>query len=83
MTFCLLYFRFLFLFGGGGAKLETSRPDSLLLAIAWLLDLSNWPRGVTVSTLDSEFSDRGSNPREAYYIISDPPCRCYQQLILS
>ena len=25
-----------------------------------------WPRGVTVSTLDSESSDRGSNPREAY-----------------
>ena len=23
-----------------------------------------WPRGVTVSTLDSESSDRGSNPRE-------------------
>ena len=27
--------------------------------------LANWPRGVTVSTLDSESSDRGSNPREA------------------
>ena len=26
---------------------------------------STWPRGVTVSTLDSESSDRGSNPREA------------------
>ena len=25
-----------------------------------------WPRGVTVSTLDSESSDRGSNPREAF-----------------
>ena len=24
-----------------------------------------WPRGVTASTLDSESSDRGSNPREA------------------
>ena len=24
------------------------------------------PRGVTVSTLDSESSDRGSNPREVY-----------------
>ena len=24
------------------------------------------PRGVTVSTLDSESSDRGSNPREAF-----------------
>ena len=25
------------------------------------------PRGVTVSTLDSESSDRGSNPREAFF----------------
>ena len=25
----------------------------------------NWPRGVAVSTLDSESSDRGSDPREA------------------
>ena len=28
--------------------------------------MNNWPRGVTVSTLDSESSDRGSNPREAF-----------------
>ena len=28
--------------------------------------VSIWPRGVTVSTLDSESSDRGSNPREAF-----------------
>jgi hypothetical protein len=28
----------------------------------------NWPRGVTVSTLDPESSDRGSNPREAFPI---------------
>ena len=27
----------------------------------------SWPRGVTVSTLDSESSDRGSNPREAFF----------------
>lgn len=27
---------------------------------------ANRPRGVTVSTLDSESSDRGSNPREAF-----------------
>ena len=27
---------------------------------------TTWPRGVTVSTLDSESSDRGSNPREAF-----------------
>ena len=29
------------------------------------MDTAIWPRGVTVSTLDSESSDRGSNPREA------------------
>lgn len=28
-------------------------------------DADTWPRGVTASTLDSESSDRGSNPREA------------------
>ena len=28
--------------------------------------LVTWPRGVTVSSLDSESSDRGSNPREAF-----------------
>ena len=28
-----------------------------------LLVICNWSRGVTVSTLDSESSDRGSNPR--------------------
>ena len=30
------------------------------------MDKQQRPRGVTVSTLDSESSDRGSNPREAY-----------------
>ena len=29
------------------------------------LNQHGWPRGVTASTLDSESSDRGSNPREA------------------
>ena len=28
--------------------------------------MATGPRGVTVSTLDSESSDRGSNPREAF-----------------
>ena len=28
---------------------------------------STWPRGVTVSTLDPESSDRSSNPREAFF----------------
>ena len=32
------------------------------------------PRGVTVSTLDSESSDRGSNPREAFQCPA-APCR--------
>ena len=27
----------------------------------------NWSRGVTVSTLDSESSDRGSNPRGTFF----------------
>ena len=31
---------------------------------------TSWPRGVTVSTLDSESSDRGSNPREAFVSVS-------------
>ena len=29
-----------------------------------------WSRGVTVSTLDSESSDRGSNPRETCFYLS-------------
>ena len=33
--------------------------------------LCNRPRGVTVSTLDSESSDRGSNPREAFACVED------------
>ena len=31
----------------------------------WASMHTMWPRGVTVSTLDSESSNRGSNPREA------------------
>ena len=27
-----------------------------------------WSYGVTVSTLDSEFSDRGSNPRRTFFM---------------
>ena len=37
---------------------------------------NNWPRGVTVSTLDFESSDRGSNPREALAFFS------YYKLVL-
>ena len=37
-----------------------------------LYEGSVWPRGVTVSTLDSESSDRGSNPREASFITACP-----------
>ena len=33
--------------------------------------LKSGPRGVTVSTLDPESSDRGSNPREAFHAGSD------------
>ena len=35
----------------------------------WGLVTCNWPRGVTVSTLDSESSNRGSNPREAFFLM--------------
>ena len=38
-----------------------------------------WPRGVTVSTLDSESSDRGSNPREALALDSLRPGLTDQQ----
>ena len=37
------------------------------------LQQSQWPRGVTVSTLDSESSDRGSNPREAFTVPTAMP----------
>ena len=41
-----------------------------------LLQHSQWPRGVTVSTLDSESSDRGLNPREAsfYFVLAGGSC---------
>ena len=48
--------------GGGGPDVKTKQTESTLTA---QLICNNWPRGVTVSTLDSESSDRGSNPREA------------------
>ena len=32
-----------------------------------LIKNPTWSRGVTVSILDSESSDRGSNPREAFW----------------
>jgi hypothetical protein len=35
----------------------------------------NWPRGLTVSTLDSESSDRGSDPREAFEYFGHPIIR--------
>jgi hypothetical protein len=35
----------------------------------------DWPRGVAVSTLDSESSDRGSNPREAFEYFGRPIIR--------
>ena len=38
----------------------------------FILSDSQWPRGVTVSTLDSESSDRGSNPREAFSMLRRP-----------
>ena len=38
-----------------------------------------WLRGVTASTLDSESSDRGSNPREASFPVPPPIVRSIHQ----
>ena len=47
---------------------QSSRWTSVAIKLSWLTpQVINGPRGVTVSTLDSESSDRGSNPREASY----------------
>ena len=43
------------------------RPDLAILKCKGIR--STWPRGVTVSTLDSESSDRGSNSREALFFV--------------
>ena len=51
------------LLGPPGASSSVAEP----LAVCRLQELvSSWSRGATVSTLDSESSDRGSNPREAF-----------------
>ena len=44
-----------------------------------------WPRGVTVSTLDSESSDRGSNPRETCELSLDliAPCATGRLLVMA
>jgi hypothetical protein len=47
-----------------------------------------WPRGVTVSTLDCESSDRGSNPREAFCkypadLTSLGPCTTHAAALLT
>ena len=34
----------------------------------FVCQMHKWPHGVTVSTLDSESNDRGSNPREAFLL---------------
>ena len=39
------------------------------------------PRGVTVSTLDSESSDRGSNPREAFLHCNDISLQSARRLV--
>ena len=67
--------------------------ETLLLALSTgieqmllLATMHHWPRGVTVSTLDSESSDRGSNPREAFSNQDGPdertafPKRVFSQL---
>ena len=49
----------------GPSGSESSRAEKRRTAEAGGPLFCIWPRGVTVSTLDSESSDRGSNPREA------------------
>ena len=43
----------------------------------------NGPRGVTVSTLDSESSDRGSNPREALFFKPPAPPSAQRRPVLA
>jgi hypothetical protein len=48
----------------------------------------NWPRGVTASTLDSESSDRGSNPHQAFCqyradLTSPGPCTTHAAALLT
>ncbi len=60
---------------GFGILVDAQALLRAFLATSWLSELHccNRPRGVTVSTLDSESSDRGSNPREA---LSFATARC-------
>ena len=46
-------------------------------ATAYFVTRYHRPRGVTVSTLDSESSDRGSNAREAFASALPLPCLFY------
>ena len=67
-SFCMPY-----LYISGWCRFEQSRQLSKKKNVISQRFIScNWPRGVTVSTLDSESSDRGSNPREAFLCISVP-----------
>jgi hypothetical protein len=52
--------------------------DGIFFIQVWGSQYSNRPRGVTVSTLDSESSDRGSNPREAF--LFDPAVVTVQKI---
>ena len=50
---------------GGDLRCSYARPDYMPQTWQAILRcVLGWSRGVTVSTLDSESSDRGSNPRE-------------------
>ena len=63
--------------GAGAAAAMAARGGTAMVVASTLLmflchktahyvDCRHRPRGVTVSTLDPESSDRGSNPREAF-----------------
>ena len=77
---------------GAGPPARTSQPlpwtsPMNLPRLAEFLDplrCSIWSRGVTVSTLDSESSDRGSNPRRTFFLYREknlPVAKCQRQLL--
>ena len=45
--------------------------EPLILFCKHIQSVASWPHGVTVSTLDSESSDRGSTPREAFACVEN------------
>ena len=72
--FALLVFPQLFCSNCHRAFLFNTLSFTALRVMFNVLFVSMWPRGVTVSTLDSESSVRGSNPREAFLLLVHHVC---------